>query len=77
MRRKGKGGIGSNQDSKRIDKWEKYKKKRGKGHKIEKVDTIKMMGIALMFRKKHSPRKLGFNGRKYINIFLQSNTYFH
>jgi hypothetical protein len=39
----------------------KVQKKRGTGQRIEKVDTIKMMGIALMIRKKsHSPRKLGF-----------------
>jgi hypothetical protein len=38
----------------------KIQKKRGKGQRIEKVDTIKMMGIALMIRKNQSPRKLGF-----------------
>jgi hypothetical protein len=40
----------------------KVQEKEGEGTEgIEKVNTIKMMGIALMIRKKsHSPRKLGF-----------------
>jgi hypothetical protein len=32
----------------------KVQKKRGKGQRIEKLDTIKMMGIALMIRKNHT-----------------------
>jgi hypothetical protein len=32
----------------------KVQKKRGKGQRIEKVDTIKMMGIALKITKNHT-----------------------
>jgi hypothetical protein len=36
----------------------KVQKKRGKGQRREKVDMIKMMGIALMNRKNHTVQEI-------------------